>query len=180
MTLRPAPTRTSLVLGTALLLSGCCSNVTTDPRAGGLAGGVCGNVTGAYDQRVAMLQAKAGDLDTANARLQGRLTSQRQVAGSLAAELSAKRRRLAALERKLASKRAALARGQADARELAALKRERNALVAEVTDLKTRSGRTERPVLAMERGMREAAEDRTRRELAGGAAPVPVERVTSR
>lgn len=44
-------------------LSACCSNVTTDPRSGGLAGGVCGTQTGAYQQRLDQRKARLTQLN---------------------------------------------------------------------------------------------------------------------
>ena len=164
--MKPFFARSGILVGATILLSGCCSNVTTDPRAGGLAGGVCGNVTGVYDQRVAGLEAEAGAFDDANARLRGRLGQQRAVARSLSAELSDRRARLASLDRTLKRKQAATGRSQADRRDLAALRRERAALTGEIAGLVRAAGERERPVMAMERGMRGARDERTRQRLA--------------
>ena len=43
--------RAGLVSCTVVALAGC-ANVSTDPRSGGLAGGINGIVTGAYEQRI--------------------------------------------------------------------------------------------------------------------------------
>ncbi|QVL50254.1 MAG: DUF4201 domain-containing protein [Thiocapsa sp.] len=46
------------ILISGALLVGCCTNVTQDPSQGGLAGGVCGLTTGAYDQRIDEREAR--------------------------------------------------------------------------------------------------------------------------
>ncbi len=55
--------KTLIVFASGAVLSGCCTGVSTDPREGGFAGGVCGGMTGAYDQRIFEREKKLSDLD---------------------------------------------------------------------------------------------------------------------
>lgn len=57
------------------ILAGCCTGVTTDPRRGGLAGGVCGATTGAYDQRLVDRQNELASLDDSRRRLERSLAT---------------------------------------------------------------------------------------------------------
>ena len=92
-TWRSAGIRAPLACCAALLLAGC-ANVSTDPRTGGLAGGINGIVTGAYEQRVEDRKTELSDLERAEDRMRGR------VAGA--------KTELADLERRLAQRRTTL------------------------------------------------------------------------
>lgn len=83
----------SAAIMTALLLGGC-AGVSTDPHTGGLAGGIRGLATGAYDQRVAVREASLQSLEDAEAGLVRRIG----VAGD----------RLKVLDRQMASRKSAL------------------------------------------------------------------------
>ncbi|SMC76002.1 hypothetical protein [Rhizobium sp. RU36D] len=151
---------------TGLILSGCCSNVTTDPREGGLAGGVCGTTTGAYDRRLAALGARAGSLQSANAGLQARLASTNREATSLAQEITAKRRQLAAV--------------QSELDKLQRLASEKETLRAEITGLKAEARAREARIMQIEKGMRSAANDRIREDARRQAEGVPVDDLLKR
>lgn len=143
-----------------VVLSGCCSNVTTDPREGGLAGGVCGTTTGAYDRRVAALETRADSLQAANAGLQARLASSNREAGSLARAIAAKRQQLAAI--------------RSDLDKLQRMAGEKAALRAEIAALKTEAGAREARIMAIEKGVRSAANERIREDALRQAEGVPV------
>lgn len=64
--------RGSFVCCAFLALAGC-ANVSTDPRAGGLAGGINGIVTGAYEQRIEDRKTELSDLERAEDRMRGRV-----------------------------------------------------------------------------------------------------------
>ena len=86
-------TRAGLACCAALALVGC-ANASTDPRSGGLAGGINGIVTGAYEQRIEDRKTELSDLERAEDRMRGR------VAGA--------KTELAELERRLGQRRIAL------------------------------------------------------------------------
>jgi peptidoglycan hydrolase CwlO-like protein len=77
-----------------------CSDVSTDPRAGALAGGVNALATGAYDRRLAEREATLRGLDQAENALAGRLASTNE--------------RLQSVEREIAKRKTALAKLQAE------------------------------------------------------------------
>lgn len=85
--------RVGLACCAVMALAGC-ANVSTDPRTGGLAGGVNGIVTGAYEQRIEDRKTELSDLERAEDRMRGR------VAGA--------KTELAELERRLGQRRTAL------------------------------------------------------------------------
>ncbi|MGJ3264577.1 MAG: hypothetical protein ACFE0R_15220 [Salinarimonas sp.] len=58
--MRPGPL---IALPLFVVLAGCCTTASTDPREGGLVGGVCGQATGAYSDRLAQRRNALGDLD---------------------------------------------------------------------------------------------------------------------
>ncbi|WP_029029899.1 hypothetical protein [Salinarimonas rosea] len=58
--MRPGPLIALPLFG---ILAGCCTTASTDPREGGLVGGVCGQATGAYSDRLAQRRNALGDLD---------------------------------------------------------------------------------------------------------------------
>lgn len=90
--------RTGLLLSSlAILVSGCA--VSDDPRTGGLAGGIYGLSSGAYEQRVqdrqqnlAQLHAVQQDLQTEGTQLQAAKRAETQ-------RLASERQRLSALDR---------------------------------------------------------------------------------
>ncbi|AYD03889.1 hypothetical protein [Neorhizobium sp. NCHU2750] len=142
------------------LLAGCCTGVTTDPREGGLAGGICGTTTGAYDQRVASLTARANTLDTANARL--------------SASLRDSDRQLSRLDREIAAKRTELAKVRADLQRLAELAGQRQRLRAEIAASLAKASDRERLVMAIENGIRTAENETRRQEAARELQEIPV------
>lgn len=102
-TLRLMNLSAALVCCTALPFAGC-SNVSTDPRTGGLAGGINGIVTGAYEQRIEDRKTELSDLERAEDRMRGR------VAGA--------KTELAELERRLAQRRTALQKMRSEIAEI--------------------------------------------------------------
>lgn len=115
-----------------LFLAGCCSGVTTDPRGGGLAGGVCGQMTGAYDARLQSREAELAGLADARGGLEARLNTERSRASglgtsiaSLRRQLDGERRSLHLLETRVRAEQAARDTGRA----------EHAALQAELADL---------------------------------------------
>jgi chromosome segregation ATPase len=85
--------RAGLVSCTVVALAGC-ANVSTDPRTGGLAGGINGIVTGAYEQRIEDRKTELSDLERAEDRMRGRV--------------AVAKTELAELERRLGQRRTAL------------------------------------------------------------------------
>jgi chromosome segregation ATPase len=51
------------------LLGGCCSTVSTNPREGGLMGGICGHTTGSYDNRIREREERLSAERDANQKL---------------------------------------------------------------------------------------------------------------
>lgn len=108
----------SLMLCALLALTGCCSNVSTDPREGGLAGGVCGKTTGAYDRRLQARESELASLSAAQNSLQSRLSSNRRRASELDISVAARRQGHyadeRALDEKISDERAAIDRAKAE------------------------------------------------------------------
>lgn len=144
-----------------VLLAGCCTNVTTDPRKGGLAGGVCGQTTGAYDLRIATLQSRANQLDAANSQLSSRLSANRSKAANLYKTTS--------------RKRAQLAQAKRDLNELRTLAARKNQAGREVEQLMADARSRERNIMAFEQGMKTARNERIRDQAYRNAKQVPVE-----
>ncbi|MFM9846550.1 MAG: hypothetical protein ACKVP3_05260 [Hyphomicrobiaceae bacterium] len=111
--------RASLASCAFLALAGC-ANVSTDPRAGGLAGGINGIVTGAYEQRIEDRRSELSDLERAEDRMRGR------VAGA--------KTELADLERRLAQRRSTLQKMRA---EIATIGRRISAASADAASKRT-------------------------------------------
>lgn len=87
----------------ALILGGC-AGASTDPHTGGLAGGITGIATGAYDQRVAAREASLQSLNDAEAGLVRRIGSAED--------------RIKALDRQIAARKAALQKLKAELAEI--------------------------------------------------------------
>jgi chromosome segregation ATPase len=110
----------------ALALAGC-ANASTDPRSGGLAGGISGLATGAYEQRLADRRDQLDDMDRAEAALAGRvgnaesrlrdvdrrIAERRGALQKLRAELAAIDRDIAEADRSIRAKMTALAATEA-------------------------------------------------------------------
>jgi len=108
---RRTPLLLCSLIGTIMIAG--CANVSTDPHTGGLAGGVNGLMTGAYDQRIAARQDQIADLDAAgdalNTRVgaaQGRLQHLEQRLANQKKGLEKLRRDLAEIDLAIASSRA--------------------------------------------------------------------------
>lgn len=97
-------TQLSACAACAVALLAGCADVTTDPKAGGLAGGINGLVTGAYDQRIADRQASLDRLNDAEAALVAR-------AGSAEGKLRA-------VDKQIAQRKSAIERLRADIAEI--------------------------------------------------------------
>ena len=102
-------TRISLCAAVVVALSGC-ANVSTDPHAGGLMGGIHGITTGAYDKRLVEKQAEVDDLQAAGDALgrrvgdaQARLKSLDRTLAERSSKLSKMKADIAAIDRVLAS-----------------------------------------------------------------------------
>lgn len=149
-----------------LVLAGCCSNVTTDPRDGGLAGGVCGTATGSYDRRIAVLEGRASSLLAANAGLEARLSRSRREADGLGREIAQRRKKLQGMQDDLA--------------ELKRLSGEKTSLRAEISALMAEAAARERRIMAIEQGMRSAANERMRDDARRQAEGVPIDDLMQR
>lgn len=153
----------AIALAPAVAHAGC-AGVTTDPRAGGLVGGLCGLSGGTYQQRIDRKVDELESLDAARKDLERRLAKQRAAAASLsqqiaktkklaeqrAAALAATRKTLAALE----------ARKGAAAAELAQLESEVAQLSQQVASHMERVRRTELAARAMRDGALAASDQR--------------------
>lgn len=89
--------------GCALLLGGC-AGASTDPHTGGLAGGITGLATGAYEQRIADRTASLQSLNDAEAALSRRVGTAQD--------------RLKALDGQIASRKSALQKLKAELAEI--------------------------------------------------------------
>lgn len=136
----------SLLALMALSASGC-QTASTDPREGGLMGGITGLQSGAYDERVrerqdrlAEMRALQGELDSERSDLDGRRAA-------LQREVAEERSRLARLGRDIAGLDSSVAelsarRGSDDARV--------EALQRRIVELKAQAGRQQRTLDALE------------------------------
>ena len=153
----------------APMLAACCTGVTTDPRRGGLAGGVCGATTGAYEERLAVRRAELASLDDAHARLSRHLASNRSEADDLSRRIENARHRAearaasaAAMDTEIEQLRERRAVSQA---ELATLEAESAQLGRELAGHMERTRRTELAARALREGATASA-DRTTIEAA--------------
>jgi len=103
--------RAGLVCCALLALEGC-ANVSTDPRTGGLAGGINGIVAGAYEQRIEDRKSELSDLERAEGRMRGRVAGAKTELAELERRLGQRRTAL----QKMRSEIAGVARRIADAR----------------------------------------------------------------
>lgn len=146
------------------LLTGCCSGVATDPRAGGLAGGVCGEATGAYRLRVAEREAVLQGFDRANAALSDDLGTTNREARSIGDRIAAQRKRIASDRTALAALDADIAAAEASGRigsaRKAELLGELDTLDSDYAELLRRSGERERTARALRQGVADAREAR--------------------
>lgn len=83
-----------LTLPLLLTLGACCTNVSTDPRQGGFAGGACGQMTGAYDARLSERERTLASLGDVERALQRRVATSRADAAAGARALDEVRVRL--------------------------------------------------------------------------------------
>lgn len=83
-----------LLLPALAALGACCTTASTDPRQGGLVGGVCGQATGAYADRLARLENEAAGLDAIERRLSREAERERAVAAREERDLADIRRRI--------------------------------------------------------------------------------------
>lgn len=153
--------RRALPVLAALFLSGCCSGVSTDPREGGLAGGVCGKATHAYDQRLRHRQQQLASLSEAQRDLQARLGSDRRRAAALGTSVAAKKRRqddqqrlAVQLDEQIAAEKAAIDGARA---EKAAIEAEIIALDRKLAILIADADRQSRMLAAIQEGRVTAA-----------------------
>lgn len=153
-----------ILLATATMLAGCCSNVSTDPRQGGYVGGVCGKATGAYEGRLVARRSELARLDAASAALQSRLGSEQRALTGLDERLGANRRKLAENRRQVDLLTAMIEReaeaGRIDQQRLEALRGELASLDRDLADLLSRTAETEKVARALHEGVAVAQTDR--------------------
>lgn len=152
--------RVALAVLLSPLVMGACEGVSSDPRQGGLAGGLCGLSSGAYQRRLDARQRELNSLDAINRRLESRAGNGQREAAGLAARIVQQKRQLAAAEAELAQLRVEVAAlqqlGTYRHAELEAARREVVALADELDRLSTAHTNTELAVRAMESGVRSA------------------------
>ncbi|MET0568316.1 MAG: hypothetical protein ABWZ74_04485 [Hyphomicrobiaceae bacterium] len=107
--------RAGLVCCAVLALAGC-ANASTDPRTGGLAGGINGIVTGAYEQRIEDRKTELSDLERAEDRMRGRVAGAKTELAELERRLGQRRIALQKMRSEIASigRRISDARGDAE------------------------------------------------------------------
>lgn len=156
--------RGGVLVSLAAILVGCCTGVTTDPREGGLAGGVCGEATGAYSARLQSRQSQLASLSTAQRGLQARLGNQRNRAAELGRSVASARQDLDSehrsqrlLEAQIGREREASAAARA---EKAAIQAEIAALDRQFADLIADSNRQANQLGAIQEGRASAANER--------------------
>lgn len=155
----PVAAKWAVFLASVSLLAGCCSGVTTDPRQGGLAGGVCGEVTGSYERRLQSRESELAGLAVARRGLEARLNAERGKAGRLERSIAEARRSEAddrVLDEDIGRERAARDRSRA---EKAALEAEIAALDRELAELVADSDRQSRQLAAIQSGRATAANE---------------------
>lgn len=152
--------RVALALLLSPLVMGACEGVSTDPRQGGFAGGLCGLSSGAYQRRLDARQRELNSLDAINRRLEARAASGQREAAGLAARIAQQKRQLAAAEADLAQLRVEVTAleqlGTYRRAELEAARREVVALADEFDRLSAAHTHAELAVRAMETGVRSA------------------------
>lgn len=153
--------RRFIYLPLLLVVTGCCSNITTDPRQGGLQGGICGTATGSYDRRIAALEAQRDSLSSANARL--------------SASLKNNNRQVAKLDGEIRRKRAQLSKLKSGLKSLLDLKKQDAALRKEIRVVLAETEQRERAVIAMEEGVRRAQNNQVREEAVRRAEGIGID-----
>lgn len=158
-------TRTLAIATLAIVLAGCCTNVSTDPHRGGLAGGACGLSSGAYAGRLAQRRDTLASLDSDRQSLERDLAHAQSTADALAARIAETSRRAAARRAALDAENAEIARLRArktgDEAELAALEAENRQLGVELATHMQRARDTELAAQALRGGALAAASQRS-------------------
>lgn len=122
-------------------LIGGCAGASTDPHTGGLAGGINGLATGAYDERIEARQVALDDMDAAGDALGRRVGQSKDRLRDLDRQLAAQAKGLEKLRAVLADVDRAIAASEAD---LAAQK----AVMGGVADENTRKSIALKPLKA--------------------------------
>jgi chromosome segregation ATPase len=119
-TARLTGVRTGIVCCAVLVLAGC-ANASTDPRTGGLAGGINGIVTGAYEQRIEDRKTELSDLERAEDRMRGRVAGAKAELGDLERRLAQRRTAVQKMRGEIADlgRRISAARADAEGRRTA-------------------------------------------------------------
>ena len=158
----------------ALSLVGC-AGASTDPHTGGLAGGLTGITTGAYDKRIGDREANVADLDAAGAALSNRVGSAKQRLGDLERRLAERtsslqkmRAELQAIDKAIATARAGIAAQQGTLGSVEAENQRKNAVL---TPLLTERNALARMVDELENNHRIQAQNYQRYKSTPGASP---------
>lgn len=140
----------------ALPLGACCTNASTDPRQGGLAGGTCGMATGAYDARIAARTQQLAAIGAADAKLRASLASSTAQATRLDRQVDTASRAAEARQRELAGIDAQIRRLEASnavsRAELAQIERERDAAAVQLAGLMAQARQQEAASRALQGG----------------------------
>lgn len=160
--------RSSTLLGLALttpLLAACCTGVTTDPRRGGLAGGVCGTTTGAYEHRLATRREELAGLEAADVGLRARLAATQAEASDLQGRIAMAARRADARQAAVTAADADIerlrARRSTSSAELARIEAERDQLSRELAGHMERAHATEMASRSLREGATASIDRRT-------------------
>lgn len=141
----------------ALPLGACCTNASTDPRQGGLAGGTCGMATGAYDARIAARTQQLAAIGAADAKLRASLASSAAEATRLDRQVDTASRAAEARQRELAGIDAQIRRLEASnavsRAELAQIERERDAAAVQLAGLMAQARQQEAASRALQGGV---------------------------
>ncbi|MBU2582601.1 MAG: hypothetical protein KJ622_12865 [Alphaproteobacteria bacterium] len=151
-----------LLLSAIPFVLAACSGASSDPTKGGLAGGINGIVTGAYEKRIQVREGYLRDLDDSSQHLERRLASARAVETSLALERNTLKRRLAKAKRSAAQFDAQIAELRqtlgAKSEELGELELLRDKLRKRLFTLLEREERHARMMEAVDRGRGRASQ----------------------
>ncbi|GGF75298.1 hypothetical protein GCM10007301_38980 [Azorhizobium oxalatiphilum] len=149
--------RVGIGLALAPMLMGFCEGVSSDPRQGGLMGGVCGNATGSYKKRTQDREQALDALEQANRKLNSRLTAGQAEADTLNTRITAVRTRLQRTDTELNQLKVRVARREAQRSlrqaELDTIKREIASLTETYDQLSQRVTAQEATVRAIESGV---------------------------
>lgn len=85
------------------VLSGCCTNMTTDPSKGGLMGGVCGVTTGSYDQRITEREARLANFRGESASAESERERLKQTEAQASRDVTAMRGRVNTLRTEISA-----------------------------------------------------------------------------